>query len=97
MSKLVIITDVKHLHDYVIEVKLSNGGVRICDYAYFFSFCKNPDYDKWKIVENFKTVKVSGDGKHIIWGDPDFCGNGGMSEPVEDLFYLWGDWENDPN
>ncbi|HMI77572.1 MAG TPA: hypothetical protein VK484_02205 [Ferruginibacter sp.] len=60
--------------------------MRLC---IFFSFCNN--YDKWKIAENFKTVKVSPDGKSIIWGDPEY-GKGGMHECVDDLYYLWGDW-----
>jgi hypothetical protein len=59
------IINLKHVKDYLLEVKFENGTVKIVDFEKFITNSKNPMTCQFLDIELFKKVNI--EHGHLSW------------------------------
>jgi hypothetical protein len=77
MTKMKIIS-AKHIYNYKIEIKFSDGNLQIIDFQEFLESSYQPAIKKYLDLDNFKQFKII-EG-NLNWNDYD------MIFPISDLY-----------
>ena len=58
---------VKYISDYKLEVRFSNGQIRIADFEHFILSSLQPMTNQFKDIQRFKGVEI--ENGHLTWED----------------------------
>ena len=61
------IIKVKYIKDYILEITFENGTIKRVDFKKGLLHAKNPMNTKYRDINLFKKVEISGGG-FLIWG-----------------------------